>query len=588
MAYSIERMPERISIGRETETGVTDVMIDCGAWVSKWPGMTLHAIHTPEGGAPYILQTETDGGVLVWHVTDADTATPGTGLVEIVGETDGRRKVSAMVKVSVAARMGGTVGEPPDAAQPWVERVVEAAERITGMQVQATTLDAGSGATAEWNGEQGLLTIGVPKGEQGPKGEKGEKGDTGDQGPKGEKGEKGPQGEKGAPGKDAVVDATLTKSGQAADAKVTGDVVSQLKDDIVELVGAKETVSFKSEWVPSTGINNFNQYIESTNARYNANGTFDISGYVGKIISIQFDKSVVTNLIYGFSDAQNNKIERISISNPTDVVVPENAKYLRYVILAARGDHKVILAACDSTDVTSIHKSDGVVDTLQKTKLDDTMLSYACNNVLCIGDSLTSGAYYGRKDLWPTTGVSIDQNYPRVLGRMLNTPVTNAGVSGIDAINWLANEYQKYQMADYDTFVIWLGTNGGYTDTIDDETTNAGALCRIIENIRADNLNHLMVLLDLFSADDTSNSVLEKIATKYGLPIVKMRDLTTSAHLEMHYGEKFLGSDGIYHANIHFNKYGNIVIAARVRKAIHDYLSADVLRCDFGLTPRTN
>ena len=204
----------------------------------KWPGMALHAIHTPEGGAPYILQTETDGSVLVWHVTDADTATPGTGLVEIVGEMDGRRKVSAMVKVSVAARMGGAVGHPPEAAQPWVDRVVEASERITGMQAQAKTLDAGSGATAEWDGKQGLLTIGVPKGEKGekgdtgPQGPKGDKGDTGEQGPNGVQ---GPQGEKGADGKDAVVDATLTQSGQAADAKVTGDAIGQLKDDVATL-----------------------------------------------------------------------------------------------------------------------------------------------------------------------------------------------------------------------------------------------------------------------------------------------------------------------------------------------------------------
>lgn len=41
----------------------------------------------------------------------------------------------------------------------------------------------------------------------------------------------GPKGDKGEPGKDAVVDATLTQSGQAADAKATGDVVSQLKND---------------------------------------------------------------------------------------------------------------------------------------------------------------------------------------------------------------------------------------------------------------------------------------------------------------------------------------------------------------------
>lgn len=88
--------------------------------------------------------------------------------------------------------------------------------KITGMRVVAETLDAGSSATAAWDGEQGLLTIGVPKGE------------------------KGPQGEKGKPGKDAVVDATLTQSGQAADAKVTGEAVSQLKDDLVNTYKYKD------------------------------------------------------------------------------------------------------------------------------------------------------------------------------------------------------------------------------------------------------------------------------------------------------------------------------------------------------------
>ena len=32
--------------------------------------------------------------------------------------------------------------------------------KITGMQAQAETLDAGSGATAAWDGEAGLLTLG--------------------------------------------------------------------------------------------------------------------------------------------------------------------------------------------------------------------------------------------------------------------------------------------------------------------------------------------------------------------------------------------------------------------------------------------
>lgn len=84
-------------------------------------------------------------------------------------------------------------------------------------------------------------------GEVGPHGPQGVKGDTGLQGPKGDKGEPGPKGDKGEtgsqgpkgdtgdPGKDAVIDKTLTKSGQAADAKVTGDSVTALKENINKL-----------------------------------------------------------------------------------------------------------------------------------------------------------------------------------------------------------------------------------------------------------------------------------------------------------------------------------------------------------------
>lgn len=205
MGYCIEHLPQRISIGRETETGVTDIRIDCTDWLERWPGMAVAAIFCPPGGTPYILNTEMICNSLVWHVRDTDTATPGIGQLELTGEADGKRKLSALVDVQVARRLPSTAGDTPAPAQPWVDSVLGAAERITGMQVQATTLDAGSEATSEWNGEQGLLTIGVPKGNDG---------------------------KDGADGKDAVVDATLTQIGQAADAKVTGEAVSQLKDDI--------------------------------------------------------------------------------------------------------------------------------------------------------------------------------------------------------------------------------------------------------------------------------------------------------------------------------------------------------------------
>ena len=76
--------------------------------------------------------------------------------------------------------------------------------KVTGMTAEATTLPAGSEATALYS--DGVLTFGIPtgpQGEQGPKGDKGDKGDageTGSQGPKGDKGDTGATGPQGATG----------------------------------------------------------------------------------------------------------------------------------------------------------------------------------------------------------------------------------------------------------------------------------------------------------------------------------------------------------------------------------------------------
>lgn len=57
---------------------------------------------------------------------------------------------------------------------------------------------------------------------RGPKGDRGEKGDKGDRGAKGE------------PGKDAVIDATLTQEGEAADAAATGKRLAEIEKAVAE------------------------------------------------------------------------------------------------------------------------------------------------------------------------------------------------------------------------------------------------------------------------------------------------------------------------------------------------------------------
>lgn len=78
-----------------------------------------------------------------------------------------------------------------------------------------------------------------PRGEQGQQGIQGERGPQGAQGPQGEKGDTGPQGPKGETGPAVALDTTLSQSGKAADAKVTGDAISAVKVRQNILVGTE-------------------------------------------------------------------------------------------------------------------------------------------------------------------------------------------------------------------------------------------------------------------------------------------------------------------------------------------------------------
>lgn len=71
---------------------------------------------------------------------------------------------------------------------------------------------------------------------RGPKGDRGEKGDKGDRGAKGE------------PGKDAVIDATLTQEGAAADAATTGKRLAEIKKAVAEKADkARQNILIGSE-----------------------------------------------------------------------------------------------------------------------------------------------------------------------------------------------------------------------------------------------------------------------------------------------------------------------------------------------------
>lgn len=256
-----------VRFGYTKNRGVYRLHVDA---TGEWEGLTVRAFwHVPDGKDP-ASSLVVDGYVAV---PASVTAQPGNGCVTFEGSDGTRTVTSADLRYRVAANSGTDDGSMPEPGTPAWQQLVDAVHTDATAAEQAKTdaqtaaQQAGAAAqkaaasekaannaqkkaaeslqelkdgiaSGDFKGEPGATGPVGPEGPQGaqglpgPQGPKGDPGETGPQGPQGEKGETGAQGpagadgKDGAPGKDATVDATLSQSGKAADAKVTGDALA--------------------------------------------------------------------------------------------------------------------------------------------------------------------------------------------------------------------------------------------------------------------------------------------------------------------------------------------------------------------------
>lgn len=229
----------------------------------EWQDLTIRAFWHVPGGKDPASSLVADGSV---DVPASVTAQPGSGCITFEGSDGTKTVTSADLRYRVAANSGTEDRTAPEPGTPAWQQLVDAVHTDATAAEQAKTdaqTAASEAATSAGKADQSAqkaadslqeLKDGIaagnfkgdkgdkgdtgpigpvgPQGEQGPQGPKGDPGETGPQGPQGEKGETGAQGpagadgKDGAPGKDATVDATLSQSGKAADAKVTGDALA--------------------------------------------------------------------------------------------------------------------------------------------------------------------------------------------------------------------------------------------------------------------------------------------------------------------------------------------------------------------------
>lgn len=201
-------------------------------------------------------------------------------------------------------------------------------------------------------------------------------------------------------------------------------------------------------------------------------------------------------------------------------------------------------------------------------------------DVICIGDSITEGNIY---DSPYHFGVVNRLSYPSQLAKMTGWNVTNAGKSGITTIGWWEEEFSKYNYANYKLAIIYLGTNGGLTDTMSTDApsgtdyhnyadTNTGRLCSIIEGIKAQNPNILMAIIigsNLQASEDIPTiKVIKQAAERYGMILLNLRETIHFRLIDDKYHGYANVGDPTFNYT-HYNAAGYLTMA----KAIKEYLS---------------
>lgn len=223
---------QALLLGRVRENRATRVLIDLKSILSQYPDAIASITVKPPGRVEYPAVVKQEGGILTWEITRADIGDKaGSGQAQItIRDADGTVIKTAIARTRISESLGNAAAPAPDPVENWIDKA-------TG--TLADVERAGNAAQAVADEVQRRLDNGDFVGPQGP---------IGPQGTKGKKGDKGDTGAKGEPGKDAVIDATLTREGEAADAATTGKRLEEIEKAVAEKADkARQNILIGSE-----------------------------------------------------------------------------------------------------------------------------------------------------------------------------------------------------------------------------------------------------------------------------------------------------------------------------------------------------
>lgn len=218
------------------------------------------------------------------------------------------------------------------------------------------------------------------------------------------------------------------------------------------------------------------------------------------------------------------------------------------------------------------------VDPTEKFTENNT-LQGSVDKLICIGDSLT----YGSTCTAPTdvAGYYYENYYnmPYFLSKRLGVnSVTKYAIPGAAAtLMW--NTYKDSITEDNALYIVWLGTNGGLTDTVatdcsgDDyiqfSNNNVGNLGKILGKIKSFTNNKIILVNTFIMAGGdvtTTNKAIADLATKFDCLLVNLVDTDVN-------NEKYHTAWNGYYEAVHFNNAGYSYVAELIYNTINEYMN---------------
>lgn len=322
-----------------------------------------------------------------------------------------------------------------------------------------------------------------------------------------------------------------------------------------------------------------NGFVDATNNKYNSGGNFNTTNSVhlfkGQTINLTATgyRNVVgmINLYDSENDTYRTVVRSAEGVTNYSYTAPLECDVRMCYLISAGASANIVTNDTGSVRLNNIESD---IDELKNTDLANVEYPKMFTNIICIGDSLTRGESGGSQS------VQLSTNYPFYFEKLTGATCYNGGLSGRTTKQWwdeFGNTITGF--TNYDCAIIYLGTNGGLTDTIETDCnasdytqnadTNTGCYGKIIGKIKADAPNCKIFCVagpsEYLNRDSTMNPAVRKLADFYEVGLIDLSgclmddDGTTSSVKRYLYRP----IDGI-----HYNKLGYFTFA----NMIYDYM----------------